>query len=375
MLYTLFNKDTPVLTINYTPEHGFTKIQDILNPEFAPYGLKLKSEQRFGLSFKEWFKYRIIPPTRINYVKLKESIYPQRIIDLAMDNFALSLADQYWFCPEDVKDIHFADINFFQHPFTSDLNLDSLNLDLMNQDSSKANAQRLFSPNLTLNGNLPKKWLNIDGKIYLCKSSTEPFHQEAINELIASEILDKLKLDHVTYTYKDGLSYCQNFLDENTEFIPVWHIYNSKQKFNHESDYTFCRRLFDEFEIPYHKELDQMLLFDYLIANEDRHYNNFGFIRDVNTLKIIKIVPIFDNGCSLWYDRPDYEIGRQFKSKPFNQNFQKQLSYLADQSLLNLDFDASNIVQNILSKYAFPEKRTAKIADAVALRQSYLVNL
>lgn len=33
--------------------------------------------------------------------------------------------------------------------------------------------------------------------------------------------------------------------------------------------------------------------------NEDRHLNNFGIIRDVNTLKWIDVAPIFDNGQSL----------------------------------------------------------------------------
>ena len=42
-----------------------------------------------------------------------------------------------------------------------------------------------------------------------------------------------------------------------------------------------------------------MFILDYLILNEDRHLNNFGIIRDVNTLKWIDITPIFDNGQSL----------------------------------------------------------------------------
>lgn len=33
--------------------------------------------------------------------------------------------------------------------------------------------------------------------------------------------------------------------------------------------------------------------------NEDRHLNNFGIIRDINTLKWLDMAPIFDNGQSL----------------------------------------------------------------------------
>lgn len=39
-----------------------------------------------------------------------------------------------------------------------------------------------------------------------------------------------------------------------------------------------------------------MYILDFLIMNEDRHLNNFGIIRDVNTLKWLDVAPIFDNG-------------------------------------------------------------------------------
>ena len=52
-----------------------------------------------------------------------------------------------------------------------------------------------------------------------------------------------------------------------------------------------------------------MFILDYLLLNEDRHLNNFGIIRDVNTLKWIDLAPIFDNGQSLnILDYTDEEI-------------------------------------------------------------------
>ena len=46
-------------------------------------------------------------------------------------------------------------------------------------------------------------------------------------------------------------------------------------------------------------KIENMYIVDYLIMNEDRHLNNFGIIRDVNTLKWLDVCPIFDNGQSL----------------------------------------------------------------------------
>lgn len=46
---------------------------------------------------------------------------------------------------------------------------------------------------------------------------------------------------------------------------------------------------------------------DYIIMNEDRHLNNFGIIKDVNSLEWISVAPIFDNEESLkiTYDNDD----------------------------------------------------------------------
>ena len=79
--------------------------------------------------------------------------------------------------------------------------------------------------------------------------------------------------------------------------------------------------------------------FDYLILNEDRHFNNINFIYNSIT-KTYKIGPIFDNGLSLLSDTTDYDILdtivaniKQVKSKPFSSSFSKQVAYFDDKPL------------------------------------------
>ena len=49
-----------------------------------------------------------------------------------------------------------------------------------------------------------------------------------------------------------------------------------------------------------------MLVFDAVIYNEDRHFGNFGILRDNHSGKVIGSAPIFDNGMSLFnYAMPD----------------------------------------------------------------------
>jgi len=47
---------------------------------------------------------------------------------------------------------------------------------------------------------------------------------------------------------------------------------------------------------------------DRIINNIDRHYGNFGFIRNADTLEFQGFEPIFDNGNSLWYNVSDFEM-------------------------------------------------------------------
>lgn len=62
------------------------------------------------------------------------------------------------------------------------------------------------------------------------------------------------------------------------------------------------KTLGDEF----YEQLCSMLVFDALIYNEDRHFGNFGLLRNNHTGEIIAPAPIFDNGLSLFnYAMPD----------------------------------------------------------------------
>ena len=65
--------------------------------------------------------------------------------------------------------------------------------------------------------------------------------------------------------------------------------------------------------------LDRMLVLDYIIANEDRHLNNFGAIRNAETLEWLGMAPIYDSGSSLGYDKVAAEIrrGQNIFCKPF----------------------------------------------------------
>ena len=122
-----------------------------------------------------------------------------------------------------------------------------------------------------------------------------------------------------------------------------------------------------------------MIVCDYLLANKDRHFNNFGVIRDVNSLDFIKVAPIFDNGCSLWYDENDMYVGEFFLTKPFEEYENMQINFLVkDFSFFDINMleGFTNEVREILSKNPFMSKeRINKIIDQINKRINYVNEL
>jgi hypothetical protein len=102
--------------------------------------------------------------------------------------------------------------------------------------------------------------------------------------------------------------------------------------------------------------LDKMLVLDYLIVNEDRHYHNFGAIRKTDTLEWIGLAPVFDCGTSLWYDKPNAMIRPLAKapSKPFHGSHDQQImlvdsfDWLDFSSLKGIDQAFSDILSESL---------------------------
>ena len=74
--------------------------------------------------------------------------------------------------------------------------------------------------------------------------------------------------------------------------------------------------------------LCEMMVCDSILANADRHWRNFGFIRNVDTLEL-RPAPIFDTGNCLWYAKTDGEVAAcdwTFSARPFGPEPQRQLS-------------------------------------------------
>lgn len=328
------NKNTEVLEADYDAATGsFVKIFEVYDINYAPYILKSfyieddVNDTPFRTNLSDWFKGRGIPSWRDKLDLLLHRlniIAPSELLDKA---FGLSLSDQYWLKPYD-SDIKYDDINFFDNDFDF---AEFMEASLSKNSKTILKETSLKTPNNTTDGMLRKAWIIEDGIRYLLKGGYKNEVLQPFNEVLASEICDRLGFNHVEYTldtYKDTVvSKCPCFITKDTELVTCYQIRNNMIRHDTEEDYEEYIKVLEENGIDNAREkIENMYILDFLIMNEDRHLNNFGIIRDVNTLKWLDVCPIFDNGQSLnieYYDEEELHIsgeGRFFyEVKPFDE--------------------------------------------------------
>ncbi len=330
----LMNKNTEVLMADYDTANGvFSQIYDIYNIDYAPYILKsfyIKDDidnSPFRTNISEWFKSRGIPSWRDKLDILLHRLNISAPSELLDKSFGLSLSDQYWIKPYNI-DVKYDDINFFDNDFDYS---EFLEASLSKNSKTIVKKSALKTPNNTTDGMLRKAWIIEDGTRYLLKGGYKNELLQPFNEVLASEICKRLGFNHVEYTldiYKDMVvSKCPCFINKDTELVTCHQIRNDMDRHNNIDDYEDYINILEENGIKNARiEMENMYILDFLIMNEDRHLNNFGIIRNVNTLKWLCCAPIFDNGQSLnieYYDDNELHIsgeGRFFyEVKPFDE--------------------------------------------------------
>jgi len=166
-----------------------------------------------------------------------------------------------------------------------------------------------MSPCNTSDGWLKKKWKIIDGKRCLIKAGSNPYMQEPLNEVFATKLHGRLgSKNYVPYTmlWENGMPYsvCENFITTETELVNAVSINKSMKKRSQNSTYEHFLQASEKLGIPNMTEfMNYLLVFDYLMANTDRHFGNFGAVRNVKTLEWIGAAPVFDTGTSLWHNK------------------------------------------------------------------------
>jgi hypothetical protein len=203
----------------------------------------------------------------------------------------MSLIDDFWMKLPDDTDKTWSKCNVFDNDISEEIAALSFT-----GDGRFETGSYMHSPEFTTDGMMDKAWRRIEGKSILYKASAWWRSQGGVHfsEFYTAQIAQRLGLRHVSY----GLEVWLDRLCSTCEmFTSVKHSYVSGRKALAGDVNSFIHSLNKESQI--YQDLADTVLFDAIIAN-GRHLGNFGFIQDNDTLELVGLAPIFDNGSSLF---------------------------------------------------------------------------
>ena len=200
--------------------------------------------------------------------------------------------------------------------------------------------------------------------IYLIKGSgfeTTNGGKEAYAEFYMTQIAKELGIECISYDLEkfqgEIVSSCPIATSENYGYKPIGNIlkkYNIKFGILDGSIILELKNIYKE-NFNY---FEDMMLFDVIIGNIDRHLGNFGMVKDNNTGEYVKPFPIFDNGLCMLNIMTKIEINNieylsQFnkeKTNSFNQTFEEAMKV----------FSNSRHIPNLIKLTNFKIKKHSK---------------
>ena len=246
---------------------------------------------------ESWIRHRAIPKNRafVSNFLARSGLSANRPLGIIAVCKGLSLTDCYWVA-EAGSDDSFDKVNLYENRMSR-----LLAQIAFTGHGSSPRAGFSSSPEFTTNGNLPKCWRRIGGKVYLYKGGTTGAANagfEPYSEFYASDVAQSFGVSAIPYElhrWKGQLcSACELFTSLEQSFVPVANIVR-------EGGFAAVAEYHRALGPAYEQALSDMVAFDALICNTDRHLNNFGFLVDSRTNEFIAPAPLFDHGNSLFY--------------------------------------------------------------------------
>ena len=293
MSMLLLLKNTPILNIQ---DNGECRILDF---DRLPFALR-KKDVTF-VEFMEWASNRTLSIGR-SYAK--EILNAMRLSQnnryaICKACRGLNLEDSYWI-RQDEDEKTWEEVNLFQNPlslFVTEISLSGRTI--YHQEEAKAR-KMIHTPELTTLGASAKGWIRQGEDLYL--------HKIGKYEIPADEILTALQLDHIHYEVSKMNEIMSYLTEERREWIESVgdKIVNSKlftsenlAMVTFEEFKIFCEfygmNAYKEAEKIDRKSYLEMQIADYILNNNDRHEQNWGFLMENSSGKIIGYCPLFDH--------------------------------------------------------------------------------
>ena len=210
-----------------------------------------------------------------------------------------SLIDDFWMKRTDDKAKNWDGCNLFSNDISEEISRLAFT-----GEGTYSITEFTRSPEFTTDGHVSKAWRRVEGVTYLYKASLPwkgAYASEQFSEYYASQVAESLGLRYVKYGLEMWMgqlcSTCELFTSENLSYISarslLLDINGYVQKLERGSGQ--------------YQQLADTILFDALTVNI-RHLGNFGFIQDNDSMDIIGLAPIFDNGMALLGDLSEDDL-------------------------------------------------------------------
>lgn len=296
MNYILKHFDTPLIRFHASEDTSNPEITILwineTNRGLLPMDLGDPTEDHIS----KWLQRRTIPKNRafVRTFLAKCGLSANRPMSIISVSKGLSLNDSYWVVGEDFEG-SFDQYNLYDNRFSQILAYIAFT-----GYGSSIRSSLMSSPEFTTNGMLPKCWRRIAGKIVLYKGGTSGAPNagnEPYSEFYASQVAQAMGINAISYglaKWKGILcSTCELFTSRETAYIPVGRVVT---KGGMKAVAEYYHSLGPDFE----KALRDMLVFDAVVCNTDRHFGNFGLLINSNTNQVSGPAPLFDHGNSLF---------------------------------------------------------------------------
>lgn len=221
-----------------------------------------------------------------NLIKVEQIDSKETRLKIALMCKAVSVADNYWIKLEG-ETINWDDVNIRENP------LNEVIAQVALHGSSLTLQGSLVSPEFTTNGTFAKSWRRHTDGLWLYKASSSNGPESEI-EVICSNLLDKMNVNHCLYKggVDNGLSIsmCPCMSNNDLSLLTAYDyaIYCEHNNIN------FMEGVLSIDADSFYK----MCIVDYLIGNNDRHMQNWGFYYNSKSTNIISCHPLFDHNMA-----------------------------------------------------------------------------
>ncbi len=377
LAFVLKHKNDEAAVLQLHEETGEILRVKVLNGALMPY-LGKASER----DMKKWWKMRGMPKSRADLQDILEREKCGTSELFLMKNLGLSLTDTYWICPLNAVNLTWETVNLF----------DRHDGRIRFRSENTAHPEETVftkNPNASLNASSVAYWKYRGGNWYLFKEDETHDGQQSANELFACEIHRRQGMSAYTeyqrfYDEEKGKtgSVCAAFTSEKRELISAYEVANSAKRENSVSEYEHYISVCVSCglsEESVRNFLDYQTLTDFLITNTDRHYLNFGLLRDSGSMEILSAAPIYDSGNSMFFrdiyrgtraSLPGTEITGIAKTE------EKMLRFVKNVRALDLSATPDEKeVADFYEKHGIDERKAGIIAHNYGIKKSLLSDL